>query len=76
MGRKPTVNVKENRHYFAEYYHKTNKEHVCECGCKYLLHSKRRHMLSKKHIEIMEILKLRAEADELNSNIFRAKIEL
>lgn len=54
MGRRITVNVKENKSYFAEYYHKTNMEHICECGCKYLLHSKRRHLMSKKHQDLMQ----------------------
>jgi hypothetical protein len=53
-GRPITSNVKENKDYFRNYYHETNEEFICECGCKCKLHSKRRHLLSQKHIQLME----------------------
>lgn len=68
-GRPITANVKENPEYFNEYYHSTNKEHTCECGCNYLFHSKRRHMLSKKHLTLMEFKKVQAELDSLKGSI-------
>lgn len=52
-GRPITVNVKEDKSYFAKYYHLTNEDHICECGSHYKLHSKRRHLLSKKHTTLM-----------------------
>jgi hypothetical protein len=65
MGRNTTVNVKENKNYFAEYYHKTNEDHVCECGCKYLLHSKRKHLMSVKHITLMQFKNVQEELNKL-----------
>jgi hypothetical protein len=68
MGRKTTVNVKENKNYFNEYYHKTNELHTCECGCTYLLHSKRKHLVTKKHIDLMKFRETQAELEKLKSD--------
>jgi hypothetical protein len=68
-GRPITSNVKENPEYFNEYYHNTNKEQLCECGCKYLFHSRRRHMLSKKHLNLIEFKKVREELESLKASI-------
>jgi hypothetical protein len=65
MGRNTTVNVKENKNYFNEYYHKTNMEYICECGCKYLLHSKRRHLMTKKHLDLMQFKNVQDELNKL-----------
>lgn len=64
-GRPITANVKDNKEYFNEYYHSTNKQHICDCGTNYLIHSKRRHLLSKKHQVLMEFKNVRAELDSL-----------
>lgn len=68
-GRPVTADVKNNKGYFAEYYHKTNSEYTCICGCKYKLHSKRRHLLSKKHLDLIEFLKVKAELEQLKEQI-------
>ena len=65
MGRRITVNVKENKNYFAEYYHKTNEDCICECGSKILLHTKRKHLMTKKHKDIMEFKKVQEELNSL-----------
>lgn len=64
-GRPITANVKENPEYFNEYYHSTNKQYTCDCGTNYLIHSKRRHLLSKKHLVLMNFKNVQAELDLL-----------
>lgn len=67
-GRPLTHDVKNNRaQYFREYYHSTNGEHICECGAMYLLNSKRKHLLTKKHTHYMELLNRNTEL--VNRNI-------
>jgi hypothetical protein len=68
-GRPITANVKENKEYFNEYYHKTNKEITCECGCKYLAHSKRKHLTTKKHLDLMETKTIKEELESLKQKI-------
>lgn len=67
-GRPKTVDlkVKFDKKYFLDYYHSHNVETICECGCKYMFFSQRRHLSSKKHRELMEILHLREEINKLN----------
>lgn len=69
MGRNTTVNVKENPNYFNEYYHSHNKECICECGSSYLYYSKHRHLLSKKHHNMLELKKVQTELDTLKKSI-------
>jgi hypothetical protein len=60
-GRPLTVNVKEiGKKYFTDYYHATNEDVQCECGCLVKSHSKRRHMLSKKHIQLTNYIQSKA----------------
>jgi hypothetical protein len=66
-GRPITANVKENKSYFAEYYHKTNETHICECGCTYLLHSKRKHLVTKKHQDLIKFRETQAELENLKN---------
>jgi hypothetical protein len=57
VGRPKTKDVRNNKaQYFREYYNTTNEDMVCDCGCKYKSYSKRKHLLSKKHLEIMAII--------------------
>jgi len=69
MGRNITVNVKDNKNYFNEYYHSHNKECICECGTSYLYYSKSRHLLSKKHQNLLELKKVQTELDYLKKSI-------
>jgi hypothetical protein len=64
-GRPVTHDVKNNRaEYFREYYHSTNAEHRCECGAIYLLNSKRKHLMTKKHAYYMEYNNRNTESEE------------
>jgi hypothetical protein len=65
-GRPLTHDVKNNRAtYFREYYHKSNEEHVCECGAIYKLNSKRKHLMTNKHAHYMEFNKTKNELQKL-----------
>lgn len=66
-GRPVTSNVKENPNYFNEYYHSNNKECTCECGNNYFYFSRHRHMLSKKHLNLIKFKKLQEEIDALKA---------
>lgn len=57
-GRPLTMDVKNDKEYFKKYYHKTNEDYKCEeCGALFKLHSKRRHLMSQKHIYMSELLR-------------------
>lgn len=60
-GRKPTVNVKDNKNYYNEYYHKTNKLVKCTCGQDIFSRSLRVHQKSKRHGKLTELLKDRKD---------------
>lgn len=68
-GRPITANVKDNKEYFIEYYHKTNKESICECGCKYMSRSKSKHLKTKKHLDLIEFINNKKELESLKHNI-------
>ena len=53
-GRPITENIKENKDYFKEYYHKNNSDITCECGQFIKLRSLYQHKKSKKHQYIMD----------------------
>jgi hypothetical protein len=55
-GRPLTHNAKNNKQYFVDYYHKTQEDVICECGSHIKLHSKLRHLNTKKHIQIIELI--------------------
>jgi hypothetical protein len=55
-GRPLTHNAKNNKQYFLDYYHKTNEDIICECGAHFKSHSKLKHLKSKKHIQVMELI--------------------
>ncbi len=55
-GRPLTHNAKENKQYFVDYYHKTQQDIVCECGAHCKLHSKLKHLKSKKNIQVIELM--------------------
>jgi hypothetical protein len=65
-GRPLTHNVKENKQYFLDYYHKTNEDIICECGSHVKSHSKLKHLKSKKHIQVMELIN---KIKDLENNI-------
>ena len=70
MGKPITVNVKEDPEYFKKYYHSTKEDYICECGCVINNHSKRRHLLSKKHTYSLACLvKLKEKYEMLNSTL-------
>ncbi len=52
-GRPITANLKEDPEYFEKYYHTTKEDYICECGSFINSHSKRKHLMSKKHHYIM-----------------------
>ena len=60
-GRPVTVNVKDNEAYFRDYYHKTNENYQCECGTKILLHTKAKHLKTRKHLDLLEFRKAQDE---------------
>ena len=55
-GKPITVNVKENEEYFKNYYHNTKADYTCQCGALINNHSLRKHLLTQKHIRIIELL--------------------
>jgi len=65
-GRPVTVNVKGNEQYFLDYYHKTNENIICECGSHVKSHSKLKHLKSKKHIQVIELIN---KIKDLETNI-------
>jgi len=57
MGRKVTVNVKGNEKEYMKKYFAENKELIqCECGSHIDIFSMKRHIKSKKHIKVMELI--------------------
>lgn len=57
MGRKVTVNVKDNEKEYMKKYIAENKELVkCDCGSHIENFSMRRHLMSKKHIQVTTLL--------------------
>lgn len=57
MGRKLTVNVKENQKEYMKKYFEENKEMItCECGCVVDKFSMRRHLLAKRHTTVLEYI--------------------
>jgi hypothetical protein len=57
MARKVTVNVKGNEKEYMKKYFAENKELVkCECGSHIDIFSMRKHIKTKKHIQVMELL--------------------
>jgi hypothetical protein len=66
MGRKLTVNVKENQKEYMKKYFQDNKEMTaCDCGCIIDKYSMRRHLLSKKHVQLIEYNKKIKELENL-----------
>lgn len=72
-GRPITHDVKNNETYFVDYYHKTQQDIICECGSKCKLHSKNKHLKSKKHIQVIELINKLKEKEELFSTF--SKVE-
>lgn len=57
MGRKLIYNVKENRNEYMKKYFEEHKELVkCECGSHIDNFSMKKHLLSKKHNQVMELI--------------------
>lgn len=67
-GRPLTEDVKNNKDYFKNYYHKTNEDFVCECGTCVKIHSLRKHLVSKKHIYFTKFI------NNIKENITETKI--
>lgn len=68
MGRKLIYNVKENKNEYMKKYFQDNKEMTtCECGCTIDKYSMRRHLLSKKHIQVMEYINKIKELENLGN---------
>jgi hypothetical protein len=70
-GRPLTMDVKNNKDYFKNYYHKTNEDLICDkCGACVKIHSLRRHLLSKKHIYVSQLINNIKEnvGDEIKEN--------
>ena len=57
-GRPISVDVKNNKQYFKDYYHPTNKEVLCECGQHVKSKTMYKHKMSSKHEYIMKNTKL------------------
>jgi hypothetical protein len=56
MARKVTVNVKGNEKEYMKKYFAEKKELVkCDCGSYIENFSMRRHLKTKKHIQVMEL---------------------
>jgi hypothetical protein len=60
-GRK-THEVRDNKAYFTEYYHKKNTHIICECGLTITSFYKNKHKKQKIHNYLMENIRLREEA--------------
>ncbi len=56
VGRPLTINYKEDDEYFKKYYHYTKTDHTCECGSLINNHSLRKHLMTKKHLRVMDLL--------------------
>jgi len=63
-GRKLTVNVKENKNYYNEYYHRTNKLVKCTCGQDIFSRSLRVHQKSRRHSKLTDLLKGKNDLEE------------
>lgn len=69
-GRPVTINVKENKKdYMLKYYYDHKKFIQCE-GCKCYVDngSFKRHLLTKKHQRVMEMLNQKTEDENLEKN--------
>lgn len=55
-GRPITINQKEDPEYFKKYYHNTKEEFSCDCGALINNHSLRKHLVTKKHCRVIELL--------------------
>ena len=55
-GRPLTYDAKNNKQYFVDYYHKTQEDIVCECGCSIRRSDISKHKKTKKHIKLMNQL--------------------
>ena len=56
-GRPISVDVKNNKDYYAKYYHLSNIDIICECGQHLKSRGLYKHKKSLKHEYLMENLK-------------------
>lgn len=60
-----THNVKENKEYFSDYYHKTNRPYQCECGAVITYNTRYHHLRTKKHEQLIGFINTIKEKDLL-----------
>lgn len=57
MARPVTCNVKENQKEYMKKYFAEKKELItCECGSHIDIYSMKRHLKTKKHTQVMELI--------------------
>lgn len=71
-GRPVSVDVKNNKQYFVEYYHANNISIVCECGLPIMKTGMSHHKNTSKHIFLM---KNKVKPESLGDSIFPNLVE-